>query len=159
MHDTNPLNIPAPSTAPSSVTGGLPTQTCTSNAAFQEPQTPPMAVSGPQSTDNTGLDCGDTTATTQTPQASFRIRLHLNHTSATGSNKPMSDVNPPTSPAKRQKRANNTIAEPTTANSIRYAHFLRINHADFHCRNICMRHWKGTQPGGQGLLRDFETQR
>ena len=156
-HDVSPSNIPAPSTAQTSVTGGLPTQASTSNAASQEPQTPSMAVSGPQSTGDTGLDCGDQTVVTPTPQAPIRIRLLVNQTEATGGNKRTSDVNLPTSPAKRQKRMNNTMAEPTTANSIRYAHFVCINHADFHYRNICMRHWKGTQPGRQGLLKDFET--
>ena len=141
--------------ATSSVTVGPGTQASMASAAFQEAQTPSMEVPGPQSTDDIGADRGDNNATVPEPQASLRIHLRLNRTEATGSNKRPSDVNPPTSPAKRQKKAN-TMAEPTTANSIRYAHFICTYHTDFYCRNICMRHWKGTQPSGQGLLRDFE---
>ncbi|KAH9022128.1 hypothetical protein EDB85DRAFT_2151980 [Lactarius pseudohatsudake] len=43
--------------------------------------------------------------------------------------------------SKRQKRAD-AMAEPTDTNSI---------------KNICMRQWNGTQPGGQGLLCKFES--
>ncbi|KAH9007492.1 hypothetical protein EDB84DRAFT_1572818 [Lactarius hengduanensis] len=50
------------------------------------------------------------------------------------------DGNPSTS-SKRQKRAD-AMAEPTDTNSI---------------KNICMRQWNGTQPGGQGLLSEFES--
>ncbi|KAI9431787.1 hypothetical protein H4582DRAFT_2062391 [Lactarius indigo] len=43
--------------------------------------------------------------------------------------------------SKRQKKAD-AMAEPTGGNSI---------------KNICMRQWNATQPGGQGLLRKFDS--
>ena len=148
------------STASSTYTsdiGSLSTQATGSNTAFHEARTPPTATSGPQSTGDTGHGCDDSSAPEITPQAlPIRIRLRLNNPEATDSNERGSEVNPSTSSAKRQKRAQ-TMAEPTTANSIRYAHFNGSYRADHKCRNICMRHWKQTQPGGQGLLSDFES--
>jgi hypothetical protein len=35
-------------------------------------------------------------------------------------------------------------------------HFNFTSHADRSLRNICMRHWNETQPGGQGSLINFE---
>ncbi|KAI9448322.1 hypothetical protein H4582DRAFT_2051808 [Lactarius indigo] len=51
------------------------------------------------------------------------------------------ESDPMTASSKKQKKAD-TMAEPTEGNSI---------------RNICMRQWNATQPGGQGLLCEFES--
>ncbi|KAH9007985.1 hypothetical protein EDB85DRAFT_2165047 [Lactarius pseudohatsudake] len=63
-----------------------------------------------------------------------------NASAKTKGKKRSADGNPSTS-SKRQKRAD-AMAEPTDTNSI---------------KNICMRQWNGTQPGGQGLLSEFES--
>ncbi|KAI9433188.1 hypothetical protein H4582DRAFT_2061227 [Lactarius indigo] len=51
------------------------------------------------------------------------------------------ESDPSTASSKKQKKAD-AMAEPTEGNSI---------------KNICMRQWNATQPGGQGLLREFES--
>ncbi|KAH9008347.1 hypothetical protein EDB83DRAFT_2531849 [Lactarius deliciosus] len=63
-----------------------------------------------------------------------------NASAKTKGKKRSADGNPSTS-SKKQKRAD-AMAEPTDGNSI---------------KNICMRQWNGTQPGGQGLLCEFES--
>ena len=103
-----------------------------------------------------GLDRNDNASAPTSRDLPIHIRIRLNHPEVPKNNKRNSDVNPSTSSAKRQKRAH-TMAEPTTANSIRYAQFHRSSRADHKRRNICMRHWKESQPGGQGLLSDFDS--
>ncbi|KAH9161064.1 hypothetical protein EDB89DRAFT_1914109 [Lactarius sanguifluus] len=64
-----------------------------------------------------------------------------NHTHAKTKGKKRSADGNPSMSSKKQKRAD-AMAEPTNSNSI---------------RNICMRQWNGTQPGGQGLLCNFDS--
>ena len=128
-----------------------------SSTTFQEAPIPPTAALRSCSTNDTVRDCNDNDAPVSAPRVpTIRVRLHLNNTEATESNKRKSDADPPTSSGKRQKKAD-TLAQPTSANSVRYAHSHCTSHADHYSRNICMRHWKGTQPGGQGFLCDFES--
>ncbi|KAH9170881.1 hypothetical protein EDB89DRAFT_2071341 [Lactarius sanguifluus] len=86
------------------------------------------------------------TATDDDPSRDNHTQLLPSKTTAndasakTKGKKRSADGNPSTS-SKKQKRAD-AMAEPTNSNSI---------------RNICMRQWNGTQPGGQGLLRNFDS--
>ena len=124
MHDSNSSNSPSTSISPSSGTGGLATQAFTSSAAFQETQTPSMAVPGPRSTEATGPGHNHSNTLAPTPQAlPVCICLRLNPTEATESNKQKPNTEPPTLSTKKQKIANPKV-EPTTANSIRYAPYL-----------------------------------
>ena len=92
------------------------------------PSNGPLSI--PRSTDHTSLVHGNNSASTPTSQAlPIRIRLRVNRTDTTDSNKRNSDINPSTSLAKRQKRAH-AMAEPSAANSIRYACFILSSCAD-----------------------------
>ncbi|KAI9435316.1 hypothetical protein H4582DRAFT_2059572 [Lactarius indigo] len=64
-----------------------------------------------------------------------------NTTSRTKGKKRTTESDASTASSKRQKKAD-AMAEPTGGNSI---------------KNICMRQWNATQPGGQGLLREFDS--
>ena len=128
-----------------------------SSTTFQEAPTPPTAAPRLCSTNDTVHDRNDNDASVSAPRVpTIRVCLHLNNTEAIKSNKRKSNADPLTSSGKRQKKAN-TLAELTFANSVRYAHSHCTSHADHYSRNICMRHWKGTQPGGQGFLCNFES--
>ncbi|KAI9429173.1 hypothetical protein H4582DRAFT_2065694 [Lactarius indigo] len=63
------------------------------------------------------------------------------HWAATKGKKRTTESDASTVSSKRQKKAN-AMAEPTGGNSI---------------KNICMCQWNATQPGGQGLLRKFNS--
>ncbi|KAH9166624.1 hypothetical protein EDB89DRAFT_1910546 [Lactarius sanguifluus] len=86
------------------------------------------------------------TATDDDPSHDNHTQLLPSKTTAndasakTKGKKRSADGNPSTS-SKKQKRAD-AMAEPTDSNSI---------------RNICMCQWNGTQPGRQGLLRNFDS--
>ncbi|KAF8257857.1 hypothetical protein EI94DRAFT_1816742 [Lactarius quietus] len=67
--------------------------------------------------------------------------LHSDQATASESNKHKANGLPSASLSKKQKKVN-MLAEPTTANSI---------------RNVCMHHWNETQPGGHGLLVNFDS--
>ncbi|KAI9435356.1 hypothetical protein H4582DRAFT_2171276 [Lactarius indigo] len=64
-----------------------------------------------------------------------------NTTSRTKGKKRTTESDASTASSKRQKKAD-AMAEPTGGNSI---------------KNICMRQWNTTQPGGQGLLHEFDS--
>ena len=138
MHDLNPSNSPSTSTSPSSGTGGLSTQAVMSSTAFQEAQTPSMAVPGPQSTADTGPGHNDNNTLVPTPQAlPVHIHLQLNHTKATKSNKQKPNAEPPILSAKKQKIAN-PMVKPTTPTPSGTPHIYCTSYADHNHRNICM---------------------
>ena len=56
----------------------------------------------------------------------------------------------------RNRRGRMPWPNPQTSIPYSMSHLYHSPYADCSCRNICMRHWNEAQPGGQGLLTEFE---